>query len=353
MKDLQLQQILNSIRPVSKDYLERAQRKLDNLTKPRGSLGRLEELARRYAAIREDLSPSVKRKVIFTFAGDHGVVEEGVSAYPGQVTVQMVLNMLAGGAAVNVLAAHAGAEVVVVDIGVNHDFEPAGGLVVRKVGYGTRNFTKGPAMTRDEALRAIWTGIDLAEEYAKGGMDIAGTGEMGIGNTTPSSAILSVLTGLPAEAVTGRGTGIDDQVLRVKTAVIERAITVNRPDPDDPLDVLAKVGGFEIGGIAGLIIGCAARRIPVVVDGFISTAGALIATRMNPAIDEYLFYAHLSSEAGHRQTLERMGQRPILALDMRLGEGTGAALALSVIEASVKIMNEMATFESAGVDAAL
>lgn len=348
-----LQKILEEIRPLDEEWLERAQRKLDNLTKPRGSLGRLEEIARRYAAVKETLSPPVKRKVIFTFAGDHGVVEEGVSAYPGQVTVQMVLNMLAGGAAVNVLAGHAGAEVVVVDIGVNHDFGPAQGLVVRKVGYGTENFTKGPAMSRDEALRSIRTGIDLAREYAKGGMDIAGTGEMGIGNTTPSSAILSVLTGLPAEAVTGRGTGIDDRALAVKAAVIERAIAVNRPDPGDPLDVLAKVGGFEIGGIVGLIIGCAALRIPVVVDGFISTAGALIATRMHPAIDEYLFYAHLSSEAGHGRMLQSMGQRPILDLDMRLGEGTGAALALSVVEASVRVMNGMATFASAGVDTAL
>ncbi|MBN2396903.1 MAG: nicotinate-nucleotide--dimethylbenzimidazole phosphoribosyltransferase, partial [Deltaproteobacteria bacterium] len=196
-----LQAILAGIRPLNEGFLKQAQRKLDNLTKPRGSLGRLEEIARRYAAIKEDLNPSVTRKVIFTFAGDHGVVEEGVSAYPGQVTVQMVLNMLAGGAAVNVLAAQAGAEVVVVDIGVNHDFESAPGLVVRKVGYGTKNFTKGPAMSREEALQSIWVGIELAEEYAKGGMDIAGTGEMGIGNTTPSSAILSVLTGLPAEAV--------------------------------------------------------------------------------------------------------------------------------------------------------
>ena len=348
-----LQKILDGIRPLDERWLDRAQRKLDGLTKPPGSLGRLEAIARRYVAIKEDLNPSVTRKVIFTFAGDHGVVEEGVSAYPGQVTVQMVLNMLAGGAAVNILADHAGAEVVVVDIGVNHDFEPVRGLVARKVGYGTRNCTNGPAMTRDEALRSIQTGIDLAEEYAKGGMDIAGTGEMGIGNTTPSSAILSVLTGLPAGAVTGRGTGIDDRTLEVKTAAIARAIAVNRPDPDDPLDVLAKVGGFEIGGIVGLIIGCASGRIPVVVDGFISTAAALIATRMYPAIDDYLFYAHLSSEAGHGQMLEGMGQRPILALDMRLGEGTGAALALSVIEASVRVMNEMATFASAGVDTAL
>jgi len=348
----QLQTVLDGIRPLDRKFLERAQGKIDNLTKPRGSLGRLEECARRYAAIREDLKPAISRKVIFTFAGDHGVVEEGVSAYPGQVTIQMVSNMLAGGAGVNVLARHAGAEVVVVDIGVDYDFAPTGSLIVRKVGYGTKNFTKGPAMTRDEALLSLRVGIDLAEKYAQEGMDIAGTGEMGIGNTTPSSAILAVLEGIEPEMVTGRGTGIDDRTLGVKTSVIEKAIAVNRPDPGDPLDVLAKVGGFEIGGIAGLIIGCAARRIPVVVDGFISTAGALIATRMNPIIEEYLFYAHLSAEEGHRQMLKVTGQRPILDLDMRLGEGTGAALAMSVIEASVKVMNEMATFESAGVDAA-
>ena len=348
----QLQAVLDDIRSLDKGFLARAQGKIDNLTKPRGSLGRLEECARRYAAIREDLNPAINRKVIFTFAGDHGIAEERISAYPGKVTVQMVLNMLAGGAGVNVLARHAGAEVVVVDIGVNHDFAPAGSLIVRKVGYGTKNFTKGPAMTRDEALRSIQVGIDLAENYVRCGMDIAGTGEMGIGNTTPASAILAVLEGIKPEVVTGRGTGIDDRTLGVKTSVIERAIAVNRPDPGDPLDVLAKMGGFEIGGIAGLIIGCAARRVPVVVDGFISTAGALIATRMNPVIDEYLFYAHLSAENGHRRMLSVTGQRPILDLDMRLGEGTGAALVMSVIEASVKVMNEMATFESAGVDTA-
>lgn len=348
-----LQKLLEEIRPVDAGWLERAQQRLDMLTKPRGSLGRLEGIARRYAAIKEALTPSMSRKTIFTFAGDHGVVEEGVSAYPGRVTVQMVLNMLAGGAGVNALARHAGAEVVVVDVGVNHDFEPAPGLVVRKVGYGTRNFTKGPAMTRADALRSIQVGIDLAGEYAKDGMDVAGTGEMGIGNTTPSSAILSVLTGIPAGEVTGRGTGIDDRTLRVKSTVIEKAIAVNNPDPGDPIDVLAKVGGFEIGGIAGLVIGCAAHRIPVVVDGFISTAGALIAARMNPIIDEYLFYAHLSAEIGHRQMLEATGQRPLLDLGMRLGEGTGAALGISIMEASVRMMNEMATFGSAGVDTAL
>jgi nicotinate-nucleotide--dimethylbenzimidazole phosphoribosyltransferase len=207
-------------------------------------------------------------------------------------------------------------------------------------------------MTRDEAIRSIEIGIEMAEHYIKGGMDIAGTGEMGIGNTTPSSAILSVFTGLEAEDVTGRGTGINDETLKMKASVIEKAILANKPDPKDPIDVLAKVGGFEIGGIAGLIIGCAAHRIPVVVDGFISTAGAMIAVHMKPVISEYLFYSHLSSEAGHMQMLAKLGERPVFDLDMRLGEGTGAALAMSIIEASLKIMNEMATFKSAGVDEA-
>ena len=351
MKDLQ--KILDDIRPLKKDYLEKAKLRLDSLTKPLESLGRLEILAQRYAAIREDLNPSIEKKVIFTFAGDHGVVEKGVSAYPREVTIQMVLNMLSGGAAVNVLARHVGAEVVVVDIGVDHDFEPAEGFVIEKVGYGTKNFTRGPAMTYDEALKSIKVGMDLAAKFAKKGVDIIGTGEMGIGNTTPSSAILSVLTGLPSGEVTGRGTGIDDETLRKKIETIEKAIILNRPDPEDPIDVLAKVGGFEIGGIVGLIIGGASHRIPVVVDGFISTAGALIAVAMNPAVNEYLFYSHLSSEAGHKTMLEALGQEPILDLNMRLGEGTGAAIAMSVIEAAVKIMTEMATFESAGVDKAL
>ncbi|MEA1936222.1 MAG: nicotinate-nucleotide--dimethylbenzimidazole phosphoribosyltransferase [Thermodesulfobacteriota bacterium] len=348
-----LQKILNSIQPLNKDYLKRAKRKIDSLTKPLESLGGLEVVAQRYAAIKEDMNPSVSRKVIFTFAGDHGVVEEGVSAYPGEVTIQMVLNMLAGGAAINVLAGHVGAKVVVVDIGVNHDFEPAEGFIINKIGYGTKNFAKGPAMTHDEALRSIKAGIDLVDKYSRKGVDIVGTGEMGIGNTTPSSAILCVFTGLPATEVTGRGTGIDDETLQKKADVIEEAIKLNRPDPEDPVDVLAKVGGFEIGGIAGLIIGCASHRIPVVVDGFISTAGALIAVMMNPVINEYLFYSHLSSEAGHKKMLEKLGQKPMLDLDMRLGEGTGAAIAMSIIEGAVKIMTKMATFESAGVDTAL
>ncbi len=348
MKDLQ--KIIQGILPLDGDCLKRAEHKLDNLTKPVGSLGRLEKIASQYAAIREDLNPSIKRKIIVTFAGDHGVVEKGVSAYPKEVTVQMVLNMLAGGAAVNVLARHVGADVIVVDIGVDHDFEPHEGFLIRKVGYGTRNFTEGPAMSYEEAIKSIKVGIDLVAEYAEKGVDMIGTGEMGIGNTTPSSAMLSIMAGIAPGEIAGMGTGIDDNTLRNKIDSIERAISVNRPEPADPIDVLAKVGGYEIGGIAGLIIGGAAYRIPVVVDGFISTAGALVAVALNPAINDYLFYSHLSAEIGHKKMLEHLGGEAIMDLDMRLGEGTGAAVAMSIIDAAVKVMNEMATFESAGVD---
>ncbi len=337
-----------------------AQKHLDNLTKPPGSLGRLEEFARRLVAITENRNPLFDRKAIFTFAGDHGVAAEGVSAYPQEVTQQMVFNFLRGGAGINVLARHAGAEVVVVDIGVAHDFgEPplphfdegeAGGLFIsKKVVRGTRNFLKGPAMTRDEAMRCIEVGIELAGGYAKKGYKIIGAGDMGIGNTTPSSAIAAVLTGRTVEEVTGKGTGISDESLLRKITIIEESIRLNRPDAGDAIDVLAKVGGAEIGGIAGLIIGAAAHRVPVVVDGFISTAGALVAYCLEPMTSDYMFAAHNSVEIGHKAMLDTIGLRPILDLDLRLGEGTGAALAMFLIEAGLKIYKEMATFGEAGV----
>jgi nicotinate-nucleotide--dimethylbenzimidazole phosphoribosyltransferase len=341
--------VISAISPVNKELYETAQRRLDNLTKPPGSLGRLEEIARRLVAIYENPMPEIPEKVVFTFAGDHGVAEEGVSAYPPEVTPQMVFNFLNGGAGINVLARHAGSEVVVVDIGVNFNFDNPEGLVIRKVVSGTRNMTKGPAMTREEAINCMEVGIRLAHEYAEKGYRIFATGEMGIANTTPSSAIASVITGRPVSEVTGRGTGIGDEALEKKVRTIEKAIEVNRPAPSDPVDVLAKVGGAEIGGIAGLCIGAAEKKIPVVVDGFISTAGALIAWALAPAISDYLFAAHRSQEIGHRVMLEHMGLRPILDLDLRLGEGTGAALAFTVIDAGLKIYREMATFEEAGV----
>ncbi len=340
---------LKNIKSVNEEWYGLAQKHLDNLTKPLGSLGRLEEFARRFVAITENKNPVLDKKVIFTFAGDHGVTEDGVSAYPKEVTPQMVFNFLRGGAGINVLARHAGAEVVVVDIGVDHDFGEIKGLVNMKVIKGTKNFTKGPAMTRDEAIRCIDVGIELANGYAKKGYKIFGTGEMGIGNTTPSSAIASVLTGKPVSEVTGKGTGITDESLKRKITVIEDGINLNKPNPEDAIDVLAKVGGAEIGGIAGLVLGAASNRIPVVIDGFISTAGALIAYCIEPRVKDYMFAAHNSVEIGHKAMLDKMGLRSVLDLDLRLGEGTGAALAMLMIEAGLKIYKEMATFGEAGV----
>jgi nicotinate-nucleotide--dimethylbenzimidazole phosphoribosyltransferase len=344
-----LEETVKKITPVKEEFERKAQERLDMLTKPRGSLGRLEEFARRLVAITEDAMPTLEKKAIFTFAGDHGVADAGVSAFPREVTRQMVFNFLRGGAGINVLARHAGAEVAVVDIGVDHDFGSPEGLIERKVLRGTKNMLEGPAMSREEAIKCVEAGIALAVEYGKRGYKMLGTGEMGIANTTPSSAIASVMTGRPVSEVTGRGTGIDDERFKNKVKVIERAIELNRPDPTDALDVLAKVGGAEIGGIAGLCLGAAASRLPVVVDGFISTAGALIAHALEPRAAEYMFAAHRSVETGHAAMLEKMGLRPMLDLDMRLGEGTGAALGMSLIEAGLKIYKEMATFADAGV----
>ncbi|OGQ62302.1 MAG: nicotinate-nucleotide--dimethylbenzimidazole phosphoribosyltransferase [Deltaproteobacteria bacterium RIFCSPLOWO2_02_FULL_55_12] len=343
-----LEDVIKKIRPVDNGLVEAAQQRLDTLTKPKDSLGRLEEFARRMVAITGELRPRIKRKVIFTFAGDHGVADEGVSAFPKEVTRQMVLNFLRGVAGINVLARHAGAEVVVVDIGVETDFDDAPGLVKRKVVRGTGNIRKGPAMTREEAVRCVEAGISIASEYAGGGV-IFGTGEMGIANTTPSSAMIAAFSGKKAEAVTGRGTGIDDAIFSHKVQVIEDAIAVNKPDRADPIDVLAKLGGAEIAGIAGLILGAAAKRVPVVIDGFISTAGALVAYEIKPEAAEYMFAAHKSVEKGHAVMLERMGLRPFVDLDLRLGEGTGAAIGISLVEAALRIYNEMATFGDAGV----
>ncbi len=343
-----LQEVIKKIQPVDTSRTNEIQAQLDNLTKPQGSLGRLEELAKKYCLITGKSKPRIKNKIIFTFAGDHGVTEEGVSAWPKEVTSQMVTNFLRGGAGVNVLAKHVGARVIVVDMGVDGDFAPREGLEIRKIGRGTRNMTRGPAMTRDEAESGVLAGIELVEKYREG-LDLLGTGDMGIGNTTPSSAIVSVMTGADPEKVTGRGTGVDDRTLRGKIEVIKKAIAVNRPDPDDPLDVLAKVGGYEIAGITGLVLGAALCKIPVVVDGFISTAGALIAAGLNPFVKGYIIAAHQSVEIGHRKMLDHLEQTPLLDLNLRLGEGTGAALGISLVEAGVKILAEMATFADAGV----
>jgi nicotinate-nucleotide--dimethylbenzimidazole phosphoribosyltransferase len=344
-----LHEYLARIEPLKTDFLDKAQQHLDSLTKPLGSLGRLEEFAKRYVAIKENLHPKVDRKAIFTLAGDHGVTEDNVSLYPREVTPQMVYNFIQQGAAINVLARFIGARLYVVDMGVDHDFEPAEGLIIKKVAKGTRSITDGPAMTREQALQAIMAGIELVEMARNEAVDLIGVGDMGIGNTTPSSAIIAAIARAPAKTVTGRGTGLDDKGLERKVAVIEKALHVNRPDLTDPLDVLAKLGGFEIAGITGLTIGAAGHRIPVVADGLISTAGILIATEMNPLIKEYVFPSHRSVEIGHLAMLDRIGIVPVLDLSMRLGEGTGAALCIQLVEAAVRIYNEMATFGEAGV----
>lgn len=347
-----LQSTINRIGPLDGEAMRQAQARQDSLTKPQGSLGFLEELSVKVAGIQGVAQPEIRDKVIVTMAGDHGVTAEGVSLFPQEVTAQMVYNFLRGGAGINVLARHVGARVVVVDVGVATDLEPHPELIVRKVAYGTKNMAQGLAMSREEAIQAIEAGIETVESEFSRGMDVVGTGDMGIGNTTPSSAIVAALTGAPVADVTGRGTGIDDEQLAHKVETIERALAINRPDSADPLDVLAKVGGLEIGGIAGVVLGAAAHRLPVVLDGFISGAGALIAARLAPQVKDYLIAAHLSVELGHRLVLERLGLTPLFNLNLRLGEGTGAALGISLVEAAVKILNEMATFADAGVSEA-
>jgi nicotinate-nucleotide--dimethylbenzimidazole phosphoribosyltransferase len=329
--------------------MQQAQARLDHLTKPLGSLGRLESLAKQIVGITRNATPHLSRKVIITMAADHGVTHEGVSAYPQVVSQQMVANFLRGGAGINVLARHVGARVVVVDMGVVGDLPPHPDLVSRKIGYGTRNITQGPAMTLEQACAAIQAGRDIVEREIARDTDIVGTGDMGIGNTTASSAIAAAMTQAPVEQVTGWGTGIDEATHARKVAVIQRALAVNAPDPSDPLDVLTKVGGFEIAGLVGVILGGARARRPVVVDGFISGAAALIAVGLEPRVKSYLLASHVSQEPGHRRVLEHLGLEPLLDLNLRLGEGTGAALAISLAEAACKVLTEMATFEEAGV----
>ena len=329
--------------------MQAARARQDMLTKPQGSLGRLEELSIQLAGITGKSIPVIKEKAIIIMAGDHGVVAEGVSAYPREVTPQMVLNFLAGGAAINVLARHIDAHVVIVDMGVAVDVPANDGLIVKKVAYGTANMTKGPAMTREQAVESVLNGAQVVSEEIARGLDIVGTGDMGIGNTTPSAAIASALTKKRPKEIAGRGTGVDDEGLNRKISAIERALDVNKPDANDGLDVLTKVGGFEIGGLVGVVLGAAAQRKPIMIDGFISTAAAMIAVTIAPQCRDYLISAHRSMENGHGIMLDWLGLKPLFDLDMRLGEGTGAALGISFAEAACKILSEMATFGEAGV----
>ncbi|MFN7974220.1 MAG: nicotinate-nucleotide--dimethylbenzimidazole phosphoribosyltransferase [Acidobacteriota bacterium] len=344
-----LAETLSRITVPSTEVALRAQKLLDGKTKPRRSLGVLEDLAVKVASIRVMDVPPIPKKAIVVMAGDHGVTAEGVSAYPQEVTAQMVLNFAHGGAAINVLARHAGAEVRVVDMGVKAPVPDLPGVRSARVGPGTRNLAEGPAMSREEAVRALEEGIAVAREAIGAGVDLIGIGEMGIGNTTSASALTAVLAGASPAETTGRGTGIDDAAYRRKIDVVERAISSNRPNAKDAIEVLAKLGGFEIAGLAGVVLGAAANAVPVVIDGFISSAAALVAARIEPKAEGYLIPSHASVEVGHRIVLAALGLRPLMSLDMRLGEGTGAALAMMLVDAAIKVMHEMATFDSAGV----
>jgi nicotinate-nucleotide--dimethylbenzimidazole phosphoribosyltransferase len=344
-----LQSLISSIAPLDEAAMQAARVRQNMLTKPQGSLGRLESLSVQIAGITGQAIPRLQHKVVTVMAGDHGVVAEGVSAYPQDVTPQMVENFLRGGAAINVLTRHVGARVVVVDMGVIADIPPCPDLIIKKIARGTGNIARGPAMSQEQALQALMAGAEVVEAELHKGLDILATGDMGIGNTTPSAAIACALTGYTPEQIVGRGTGVDDAGLLRKRSAVEQALQINQPDPKDGLDVLAKVGGFEIGGLAGAILAAAAHHRPVVIDGFISTAAAMIAVSLAPNIRHYLIAAHSSQELGHHRMMEWLDARPLLDLQMRLGEGTGAALAMSLVEASCKILAEMATFQEAGV----
>lgn len=347
-----LKETIERIEPLNGEAMEAARARQDTLTKPLRSLGVLEDISVRVAGITGDSMPELKQKVILTMASDHGIVAEGVSAYPQEVTLQMVYNFINDGAGINVLARHIGARVVVVDMGVAADFaftNKTENFIDNKIAYGTANMTQGAAMSYDAAKQSIESGIDVLENVLENGVDIVGVGDMGIGNTTSSSAITAFITGEAVETVTGRGTGLDDAGLTRKIEQIKKALDINKPDRGDAIDILAKIGGFEIGGMAGAILAAAAHRIPVVVDGFIAGAAALIAYELSPRVKEYSIASHLSVEAGHRAILDYMGLVPLLNLNMRLGEGSGAALGMGIVDASCKILREMATFEEAGV----
>jgi nicotinate-nucleotide--dimethylbenzimidazole phosphoribosyltransferase len=349
MSEAQLKKLDVQIEPVDQSWLEKAAARQLTLTKPPGSLGRLEEIANRLASIQRTTTPNVNHKRIYVVAADHGITAEGVSAYPREVTAQMVDNFLAGGAAINVLGRHGDIEVRIIDAGVDAALETRGGLINLKRLRGTANFAHGPAMSRDEAERLLIAGIDLARAAKADGVQLLGIGEMGIGNTTAASAITAALTRSDPASLTDRGTGVDDERLAHKVEIIRRAIKANQPDATNPIDVLAKVGGAEIALMAGVAIGAALNRLAVIADGFISTAAAALAVRLCPNARHYLFLAHRSVERGHAALIDLIGLEPLLDLRMRLGEGTGAALAMHLVDASCRLLSEMTTFSEANV----
>ena len=348
-RQAQLQAVIESVQPLDEQAMAAARQRQDQLTKPPGSLGRLERLATQLAGITGAPLPRLPRKAVIVMAADHGVVREGVSAYPPEVTAQMVQNFANGGAAINVLARQAKARVIVVDVGVATELASSLPIVHRKVAFGTANFARGPAMTPDQALAAIGVGLDVITSEAERGLDLVCLGEMGIGNTTVASALVAAMTGCPIARVTGRGTGIDDATWQHKVAVIERALALNRPDATQPLEMLAKVGGLEVAALVGTALGAASRRIAVVADGFIATTAAMLAVELCPRVRGYLIAAHRSVEVGHRVVLEALELEPLVALDLRLGEGSGAAVVLPILDAALALLGEMATFAEAGV----
>jgi len=340
------------IEPLSKKWLDKAKKRLDSLVKPKGSLGRLEEIAAKDVAITQEERPKIARKAVFVFAADHGVVEEGVSAYPQDVTRAMVENFLDGVAGINVLAKSVRADVYVVDVGMNGDISRKSPyLIKKKIRYGTENITKAPAMSVEEALEAIKVGIEIADMAKDKGIKIIALGDMGIGNTTPSSALLCAFLKVSPEDVVGSGTGIDEARLRRKIEVVKKALSTNKSaiEEGNPLKILAAIGGLEIAAICGACIGGVKNRLLVLVDGFISCAGALVAIKINPKIKEHLFFSHISAEKGHKVFFDKIGERPILDLNMKLGEGTGAAIAMHIVECATKVYDEMATFEEVGI----
>ncbi len=346
-----LNQTIASIpKTLDEDTFKAAKERLANQAKPAKSLGIMEDISARLAAIKGTINVQLTNKRIVTCAGDHGVTQEGISLFPADVTPQMVYNFAAGGASVNVIGNHAGAIVKAADLGVNHDFDPDLQIFHKKIRHGTANFTKEPAMTRAEAIQSIEAGIEIVNELeAEQRVDLLGTGDMGIGNTTPSSAIIAAFSGINVEKLTGRGTGIDDAALANKVKVIKTGLDLHQPDPKDPIDVLSKVGGLEIGGLAGLVLGAAARGIPVICDGLISTAGALIACELAPYAKNYLFASHKSVEVGHTFMHQRLGLEPLIDLQFRLGEGTGAAVCMELLDLSTRILADIKTFEEVGI----
>jgi nicotinate-nucleotide--dimethylbenzimidazole phosphoribosyltransferase len=351
---MHLSEIVKGIYAVDQEWIAKARQRTAQLVMPTRALGRLHEISERLCGIQQTLQPSINRKAVLVMAGDHGIADEGVSAYPQEVTGAMVQTFLAGGAGINAISRHVVADVFVVDVGTLTDFDSLNmpgkdRLIVRKVARGTASFARGPAMSLSEAEQSILSGFQEAAKLFQAGADIIGTGDMGIGNTTPSAAIGAVICKVDPAEMVGRGTGVDDEGLARKRDVVRRGIALNRPKPDDGLDILSKIGGFEIGGIAGIVLAGAFHRRPVMIDGFISTAGALIADVLCPAVKDYLFSGHCSEEPGHRHMLNHLQLNPILDLGMRLGEGTGGALAMGIVEGALRVFKEVMTFEEAGV----